>query len=150
VNGIELVQTYRGVVYPWHCDHVGHMNVMWYVGKFDEATWQLFAKMGITPEYMRESLRGMVAVEQKIAYKKELWAGDVVLIHSGVLEIREKMVRFCHEMLNEVTKEVVATTSLKGVHIDTKTRKTCPFPTEIINRSCEMIVFYEPEGLSFS
>ena len=31
-----LVETYRGAVYPWHCDHVGHMNVMWYVGKFDE------------------------------------------------------------------------------------------------------------------
>ena len=33
------VETYRGAVYPWHCDHMGHMNVMWYVGKFDEATW---------------------------------------------------------------------------------------------------------------
>lgn len=29
--------TYVGTVYPWQCDHVGHMNVMWYVGKFDEA-----------------------------------------------------------------------------------------------------------------
>jgi len=35
--------TYRGTVYPWHCDHVGHMNIMWYVGKFDEANWNLFA-----------------------------------------------------------------------------------------------------------
>jgi hypothetical protein len=33
--------TYRGVVHPWHCDHMGHMNGMWYVGKFDEATWNL-------------------------------------------------------------------------------------------------------------
>ena len=24
--------TYRGIVYPWHCDHMGHKNVMWYVG----------------------------------------------------------------------------------------------------------------------
>jgi len=30
--------TYRGLVYPWHCDHMGHMNVMWYTGKFDEAS----------------------------------------------------------------------------------------------------------------
>jgi acyl-CoA thioester hydrolase len=29
--------TYKGCVYPWHCDHVGHLNIMWYVGKFDEA-----------------------------------------------------------------------------------------------------------------
>jgi acyl-CoA thioester hydrolase len=27
--------TTRGTVYPWRCDHMGHMNVMWYVGKFD-------------------------------------------------------------------------------------------------------------------
>ena len=41
--------TYRGAVYPWHCDHVGHMNVMWYVGKFDEATWNLFHRVGTCP-----------------------------------------------------------------------------------------------------
>jgi acyl-CoA thioester hydrolase len=37
--GAGATVTYRGVVYPWHCDHMGHMNVMWYVGRFDEATW---------------------------------------------------------------------------------------------------------------
>ena len=39
----DLIHTYRGTVMQWHCDHMGHMNVMWYVGKFDEATWNLFA-----------------------------------------------------------------------------------------------------------
>ena len=42
----RLIESYRGAVYPWHCDHMGHMNVMWYVGKFDEATWNLFAQTG--------------------------------------------------------------------------------------------------------
>jgi len=28
----EFHVTYRGTVYPWHCDHIGHMNVMWYSG----------------------------------------------------------------------------------------------------------------------
>ena len=41
-------ETYRGAIYPWQCDHMGHMNVMWYVGKFDEATWNLFAALGVT------------------------------------------------------------------------------------------------------
>jgi len=27
----QHVMTYRGTVYPWHCDQMGHMNVMWYV-----------------------------------------------------------------------------------------------------------------------
>lgn len=26
---VEERITYRGVVHPWHCDHMGHMNVMW-------------------------------------------------------------------------------------------------------------------------
>jgi acyl-CoA thioester hydrolase len=29
--------TYKGTVYPWQCDHIGHMNIMRYVSKFDEA-----------------------------------------------------------------------------------------------------------------
>ena len=44
--------TYRGTVYPWHCDHMGHMNVMWYVGKFDEATWHFFNAIGLSPTYL--------------------------------------------------------------------------------------------------
>ncbi|MCK1713897.1 MULTISPECIES: hypothetical protein [unclassified Bradyrhizobium] len=27
--------TNRGTVYPWQCDHVGHMNIIWHVGKLD-------------------------------------------------------------------------------------------------------------------
>src|SRR6516165_2626854 len=43
--------TYKGTVYPWQCDHIGHMNIMWYVSKFDEANWNFFATLGLTPHY---------------------------------------------------------------------------------------------------
>lgn len=62
----EPILTYRGTVYPWHCDHVGHMNVMWYVGKFDEATWNLLHHVGLTSSYLRSLNRGMAAVEQQL------------------------------------------------------------------------------------
>ena len=64
--------TYKGTVFPWHCDEMGHMNVMWYVGKFDEATRHFFHELGITPAFVRETRRGMAAVEQTIQYKREL------------------------------------------------------------------------------
>ena len=76
----EPMLTYRGTVYPWQCDHVGHMNVMWYVGKFDEATWQFFCAIGLSPSYLRSCHRGMAAVDQHISYLRELHAGDVVTI----------------------------------------------------------------------
>lgn len=140
----SLTVTYRGVIYPWHCDHMGHMNVKWYAGKFDEATWQLFAMLGITPSFLREQNRGMTAVQQRIAYKRELLAGNTVTIRSGILEMKGKVIRFCHEMLNEETGEIAAITVLTGIHIDRQTRKSCPFPEDIVERGRKMVVEYDP------
>lgn len=139
----DLVETYRGTVYPWHCDHMNHMNVMWYVGKFDEATWNFFALLGATPSYLRGNGRGMVAVDQRIAYRRELHAGDTVAVRSGALEVRDKVIRFVHEMRNAETQQVAAITMLTGVHIDTTTRKSCPLPAEVLARARERTVAYE-------
>jgi acyl-CoA thioester hydrolase len=124
--------TYRGTVYPWHCDHVGHMNVMWYVGKFDEATWNLFQRLGITASYLRDNQRGMAAVDQHIQYKRELKAGDVVTVRSKVLELHERKILFRHEMQNDGTGEMAAVTTLLGVHMDTHARKACDFPPALL------------------
>ena len=133
---MQLEATYRGTVYPWQCDHVGHMNIMWYVGKFDEANWNLFARIGMTPTYLRESGRGMAAVEQSISYMRELLAGDVVVVRSAVLEIRDKSIRFRHEMRNAETGEITAICEITGVHVDRQARKSIAF-AEAIRKSVE-------------
>ncbi len=135
----ELPLTYRGAVYPWHCDHVGHMNVMYYTGKFDEATWNLFAMLGITPGFLRENGRGMAAVEQKTKYLRELHAGDIVTIHSRLIALDGKKIRFIHEMVNGETMELAATSELFGLHLDTNIRKSCPFPDDIQANGRKMI-----------
>jgi acyl-CoA thioester hydrolase len=140
----ELALTYRGVVYPWHCDHMGHMNVMWYVGKFDEATWNLFAAMGVTSAFLREQGRGMAAVQQDIAYRRELVAGDTVTVHSAFLEVREKVAKFVHEMRHGETGELAALCRLTGVYIDAQARKSCPFPDEILARGKSLVRAYSP------
>jgi len=140
----DLLPTYRGTVYPWHCDHMGHMNVMWYVGKFDEATWNVFSAMGMTAAYLREQQRGMVAVQQNLSYRRELHAGDTVAVRSTLLELRPKVVRFLHEMRNADTDEVAALCELTGVHIDTATRKSCLFPENILARARDLVHAYSP------
>jgi len=123
--------TYKGVVYPWECDQMGHMNVMWYTGKFDQATWSLLAELGITRSYIEEQQCGMAAVQQNTSYKQELLAGDVVEVRSEILEVREKVIRFQHEMRNVQMDQVAAVTELTGVHMDRRTRKSCPLPKSI-------------------
>ena len=137
--------TYRGAVYPWHCDQVGHMNVMWYVGKFDEATWQFFNVLGLTPSFFRTTMRGMAAVDQHVSYIQELRVGDVVSVRTTLLEIKEKSIRFAHEMTSDESNEVVARTTLKVVHMDTDARKSCAFPEQIVAKAASMLSSAEPE-----
>jgi acyl-CoA thioester hydrolase len=123
--------TYRGVTYPWQCDHIGHMNITFYCAKFDEANWNTFASIGITPSYLRKGKFGVAGVQQNITYKRELMAGDVIEISTRILEIREKVIRFLHEMRNGETGEIAALCDITAVHMDRKTRKSCPFPATV-------------------
>jgi acyl-CoA thioester hydrolase len=136
----EMPITYRGTVFPWHCDHMGHMNVMHYVGKFDEATWHLFRELGIGPAALRASGRGMAAVEQHLSYLAELHAGDVVTVRSGVLEAKEKSIRFVHEMTNDETGALAARAILVVVHLDLAIRRACAFPAGFTARARELLV----------
>jgi acyl-CoA thioester hydrolase len=127
--------TARGTVYPWQCDHMGHMNVMWCVGKFDEATWHVFTLLGLTPAFLREQGRGMAAVAQEITYQREMLSGAVYSIYSLVLEVHDKVIRFAHEMRDDETGETTATTVLTGVYLNTQSRTSCALPEEVRERA---------------
>ena len=90
------------------------MNVMWYVGKFDEATWQFFKMLGLSPSILELAKRGMAAVDQHISYMQELHAGDVITIRTLLLGSKEKSLRFAHEMAHHESNGIVATTALKA------------------------------------
>jgi acyl-CoA thioester hydrolase len=115
-----------------HPDHMGHMNVMWYTGKFDEACWQLLAMLGLRPSRFAEDGTGMVAVEQRIEYKRELHAGDAVRIQSSVSEVTD------NKMVDDVTGELAATTVVVGVHIDVRIRKAIRLPDDVRQKAFEM------------
>ena len=137
--------TYRGVVHPWHCDIMGHMNVVWYVSKFDEASWQLATMLGLNNLYFLKKHMGIAALQQNITYKSEMVAGSTVTVRSGILEMKEKVIRLVHEMRNDTTGEIAAVMVLTAVHFNTRKRKSCPFPKDILKRGRNLIVPYEVE-----
>ena len=141
----ELLITHRGTIYPWQCDHMGHMNVMWYTGKFDEASWHLLAQFGLSRKFLLERNSALAAVQQNITYKRELHAGDTITIKSGFLEIKERIVRIFHRMFNDETGATAAVTFLTGVHMDAGSRRASPFPEEFMNRACPIIAGTDPQ-----
>jgi acyl-CoA thioester hydrolase len=135
----EFTVTHRGTVYPWQCDHMGHMNVMWYVAKFDEASWQLLSWLALTRARFARDGAGMATVEQRIEYKRELRAGDVVTIRSTVLEVKDKAIRIRHEMTNDETGDLAAVTEIVAVHIEMTARRACSLPSDVRERAILMI-----------
>lgn len=122
------IETYRGAVYPWHCDFNDHMNVQHYMGKFDEATWHFMASIGITPSYLKKENRAIVAVEQNMKYFEELHAGNLIYIRTSLVELKSKAIIILHKMINAETDKVVAEARMVGVHMDKKTRSSIMFP----------------------
>ena len=126
-----MIITHRGTVYPWQCDHMGHMNVMWYVGKFDESSWQLLSVVGLTVERFKTEGFGMAAVEQRIEYKRELHAGDLITIRSRILEVGNKSLRLLHEMRHDASGELSAAMTTVGVCLDAETRRSRLLPDDV-------------------
>jgi acyl-CoA thioester hydrolase len=138
----ELFETARGTVHQWQCDHMGHINVRAYGEFFEEASWQLYNRIGITPSLLRSGHFHMAAVQQDTSYLKELHAGDVIAVRSGMTEVRERSMKFVHELTNEETGEVCARSVFTVVCIDSAARRARAFPADIAEKARARLVEY--------
>jgi acyl-CoA thioester hydrolase len=136
----KVLETYRGVAYPWSMDHMGHMNVASYTARFDEATWHFLAHLGLTTRFFLENDRGAVAADQKTQYKREVSAGGLLHITTELRELGRKSIRFTHRMYDSENDELVATTDLVGVYFDTKARTSVELPPSVHERAKCLLV----------
>ena len=133
-----MIETYRGIVYPQQLDQMQHMNVQFYTAKFDEATWHLMSAVGLTLELLQEHNQGMAALEQTTKYKAEVRSGELLVIKSKVLEVKEKTIKFIHIMYNSESMKEVASTELVSVQMDMGLRKSCPLPEGVKQKAAEL------------
>ena len=134
-----MFETARGTVHAWQCDHMGHANLRAYGEFFEQALWHVFHRIGITPSVLRADAIRMAGVQQSIHYKKELLPGDLVLVKSRLVEMRERSLKMLHEMQHVESGEVCATCELTAVCIDAQTRKPRAFPADISAKAKEIL-----------
>ena len=127
----HVIETYRGTVFPWECDANGHMNVRFYVAKFDEGTWQFMAQIGASRAELKRRNCGPMAVSQNIAYKRELVPGDTVVVRTSVVSLGKSSCRFRHVMTDTGSGAVVAEMEIVGVFVDLASRKAMPVWPEL-------------------
>jgi acyl-CoA thioester hydrolase len=57
--------------------------------------------------------------------------------------VRAKVARFVHEMRNAHSGELAAICVLTGVSMDSQSRKSCPFPEEMVARAQSLVRAYD-------
>jgi len=95
------------------------------------------------PSLLRSGAVHMAAVQQNVSYQKELHAGDTVAVRTGVLELREKVLRFRHELFNTETGDVCSTCEFTVVCLDPQARRSRAFPPEVAARATELLITAE-------
>ncbi|MFT4761888.1 MAG: acyl-CoA thioester hydrolase [Paraglaciecola sp.] len=122
--------TYKGAVMTWECDSNHHMNVMYYVNKFEHAGRAFGLEMGLTELGRGKEDTGIVVVEQTIKYLREVFEDDLLYVESSLVNIGNKAFTILHEMYNAETKDLVSTMEAVLVLFDKKSRKALSFPKE--------------------
>lgn len=130
----KRILTYKGAVLTWECDSNKHMNVMYYVNKFEFAGRGVSGHFGMSRDTLIAKNLGVVVVEQKINYFKEVLEDDLLEIESELNEVKGKMMKFTHYMRKVGHDEVVSQMEAKIVLIDMDLRKAAPIPPEVLDR----------------
>ncbi|MCC6001819.1 MAG: acyl-CoA thioesterase [Pararhodobacter sp.] len=119
----------RGVVHPWHHDIYGHMNVRHYAPFFDDASFHLYAALGLSLDGMlHDHGVHMVSARAETNFIQELKAGDCFAIDGAVLRLGNRSATFQLRMIHSDTGALHATYDLTDVIFDPKTRKSAPMP----------------------
>ena len=138
MNG--YIETYRGMVTAWNCDHQGHMNTVQYYAMFDQAGWHMLTRAGYDNERLRADKRGFVDVRAELAFIDEMIVNDPVLIESGVRKIGNSSLTYHSRMYRGDGGDPVATATTTTVHFDLEARAKTPIPDDMRPRFEALLV----------
>src|SRR5262249_55673159 len=70
----------------------------------EDATLALLDALGLGADYMAREGRGCVTVDCYVRYQRELRAGDILHVESGVLSADAEGLRFGHKLFDSATR----------------------------------------------
>ena len=135
-----FLDAYSDSTKPWEIDVLGHVSFEFYIHRFTAAALQVLAAIGWTAAYSREERRGLSTFEFQLQFHREIKAGELVHVKTGLMHLGNSSIRVLHKMFNSRTGELVATLSQYGVHLDMEARRPTGFPDAIREKGQGLLV----------
>lgn len=115
------IETYRGTVSRWEVDNVDHFTVAYYFQRFADASLALLEAAGLGPPYVAATGRGCPPALSHVRYAKELRAGDLLHVESGVIAVDGDGATVGHKLFESNSRAVCATVEERARHVDLAT-----------------------------
>jgi acyl-CoA thioester hydrolase len=134
----DVMETGRGVVFPWLCDSMGHLATQHYMGFYDSAFFHLLAALG--PIHVEDGARkiGWADVRHEVDYQAELRAGDLIVLHSIVTALGKSSVTHKTYMTRLSDQVLCSTVVSKTVRFDLTARSSVPIEDIIRQRAVDL------------
>lgn len=138
-NVSELPALLRREIPPEWEDFNGHVNIQYYLALVEQSGWSMFESVGLGETYFNERRLGLFDLEHHIRYLAELHVGDLVTVHSRMLDRSEKRLHGMMFILNQSRRQLSFTLEYITSGADLEKRCTAPFPPDITSRFDELI-----------
>ena len=119
-------------VEPAWIDYNGHMNMAYYVVLFDRAADEVFALLGLGPDYLRDRNGSAFTAELHVRYLRELTLGTSVRVTVRLLDYDAKRIHAYFEIHHAEEGWVAACCEKLFLHVDMTTRRAGAMPADIL------------------
>lgn len=124
-------ETLRFMVQQWHCDHLGHCNVQFYMAWVADAAFSLAGRLGLDRQTAERSQLGLVAVRAELDFRGELRGGDLVVAESVLEALGERKLVLRHRFRRAADDGRVLDARMVAVCMDLERRCATALPAAV-------------------
>ena len=121
------VEVWRGGVNAWECDHMGHMNVRFYVARAMEGLAGFAAQLGLGAAFSRRAASTFLVKDQHIRFLREAAAPAALHMTAGVVDVTDTEARVLQLLVHSTTGELAAAFQTVVAHVTVNERRAFPW-----------------------
>ncbi len=119
-------------------DYNGHLNMAFYNVLFDRGLDQAIELVGLGLEYLTRENASYFTLEAHVTYLQELQLDDPVKVTLQLLDYDSKRLHCFQEIHHAKDGFLSATSETMSLHVDMGSKKSAPFPDNILRRVEDM------------
>ncbi len=142
----EGIEVWRGGVNAWQCDHMGHLNVRFYVAQAMEGLVGLSAALGMAGAFSARGISTLLVREHHVRFVNEARLGDPLHLTAGILQMGLADARVLQQLVHSGDGRPAAVFQSLVQHAASTEVRPFAWPRAMLDRARALEV-QVPEGL---